>query len=222
VLSFKYLFFCCLHACYSAFSALMLLVGRQEGNLACKKTEWWVAGVVICLDRGADLHMAQLMPLPLTVSCFSKIQTGFTFLVPAHPGRTTYVQVVLDIGPLNGCMCTCMLCYHLMHLYFQNCIIVTCYITPMSTCHLSPNVFLWNEWSMRLEWNMISAGSPKTIVRTEVMLLITFILCVWYGSHGNVFKCVACRLTVLYRMKSLLTAGCIDLSLDQRELTSNR
>ena len=42
--------------------------------------------MVICLERGADLHMAQLMPLPLTVSCFSKIQTGFTFLVLAHPG----------------------------------------------------------------------------------------------------------------------------------------
>ena len=44
------------------------------------------AGVVICLEQGADLHMAQLMPLPLTVSCLSKIQIGFTFLVPAHPG----------------------------------------------------------------------------------------------------------------------------------------
>ena len=42
--------------------------------------------MVICLERGADLHMAQLMPLPLTVSCSSKIQIGFTFLVPAHPG----------------------------------------------------------------------------------------------------------------------------------------
>ena len=42
--------------------------------------------MVICLERGADLHMAHLMPLPLTVSCFSKIQIGFTFLVPAHPG----------------------------------------------------------------------------------------------------------------------------------------
>ena len=42
--------------------------------------------MVICLERVADLHMAQLMPLPLTVSCFSKIQIGFTFLVPAHPG----------------------------------------------------------------------------------------------------------------------------------------
>ena len=34
--------------------------------------------MVICLKRGADLHMAQLMPLPLTVSCFSEIQIGFT------------------------------------------------------------------------------------------------------------------------------------------------
>jgi len=42
--------------------------------------------VVVCLECSADLHMAQLMPLPLTVSCFSKIQIGFTFLVPAHPG----------------------------------------------------------------------------------------------------------------------------------------
>jgi len=42
--------------------------------------------MVICLERGADLRMAQLMPLPLTVSCFSKIQTGFTYPVPAHPG----------------------------------------------------------------------------------------------------------------------------------------
>ena len=65
---------------------MTLLVGRQEGHLACKKTEWWGAGVVICLERRADLHMAQLIPLPLTVFCFSKIQTGFTFLVPAHPG----------------------------------------------------------------------------------------------------------------------------------------
>ena len=58
---------------YIAFSALTLLVGWLEGHLACKKTEWWGAGVVICLERGADLHMVQLMPLPLTVSCFSKI-----------------------------------------------------------------------------------------------------------------------------------------------------
>jgi len=56
--------------------------------------------MVICLERGADLHMVQLMPLSLTVSCFSKIQIGFTFLVLAHlgsPGK----------GPLNVCVCVC-------------------------------------------------------------------------------------------------------------------
>jgi len=61
-----------------AFSALTLLVGRQEG-IQPVKTEWWGTGMVICLERDADLHMAQLMPMPPTVSCFSKIQIGFTF-----------------------------------------------------------------------------------------------------------------------------------------------
>jgi len=55
------------------------------------------AGVVICLERGADLHMALLMSLPLTVSCFSKIQIGFTFLVLAHLGSP-------EKEPLNGCV----------------------------------------------------------------------------------------------------------------------
>ena len=54
---------------------------------------WWGTGVVVCLERCADLHIAQLMPLPLTVSCSSKIQIGFTFLVPAHPGCPGKVAV---------------------------------------------------------------------------------------------------------------------------------
>jgi len=54
--------------------------------------------VVICVEQGAELHTAQLRPLPLTVSGFSKIQIGFTFLVPAH-------RVVQEKGPLNGCVC---------------------------------------------------------------------------------------------------------------------
>ena len=58
----------------------------------------WGTGVVICLERGADSHIAQLMPLPLSVSCFSKIQIGFTFLVPDHP-------VVPGKRSLNGCVC---------------------------------------------------------------------------------------------------------------------
>jgi len=66
-------------------SVLTPLLGRQEGYPACKKLSGGGAGVVICLERVADLHMSQLMPLPLTVSCFSKILIGFTFLVPAYP-----------------------------------------------------------------------------------------------------------------------------------------
>jgi len=57
--------------------------------------------MVICLERGADLHMAQLMPLlPLAVSCFSKIQIGFTFLVPAHlggPGQRVVKRVCVCV-----------------------------------------------------------------------------------------------------------------------------
>ena len=68
-----------------SFSALTLLVGWQEGHPACK-TEWWDAGMVICLGRGADLHMAQLMPLPLTICCSSKSWLVLPFLVPAYPG----------------------------------------------------------------------------------------------------------------------------------------
>ena len=55
--------------------------------------------MVICPEQGADLRMALLMPVPLTVSCFSKIQIGFTFLVPAHPGSQAKGTV-----PLNGCV----------------------------------------------------------------------------------------------------------------------
>ena len=60
--------------------------------------------MAICLEQGADLHMAQLMPLPLTVSCFSKIHIVFAFLVPAHPGSPGKGDVNLCV-----CVCVCML-----------------------------------------------------------------------------------------------------------------
>ena len=67
---------------------------------ACKKLEWWGTGVVIRIERDADLHMAQLMPLPLTVSCFSKIQIGFTFLIPAYSGSPGKRAVITGV-----CVC---------------------------------------------------------------------------------------------------------------------
>jgi len=57
--------------------------------------------MVIWLEQDADLHMAQLMPLPLTVSCFSKIQTGLPFWY-------WLTWVVPEKGPLNGCVCVCV------------------------------------------------------------------------------------------------------------------
>ena len=64
-------------------------LGGRKRIPPVKKTEWWGASVVVCLERGADLHTAQLKPLPLTVSCFSKIQIGlpFWYRLPGSPDK---------------------------------------------------------------------------------------------------------------------------------------
>jgi len=70
VLLYLFTVFITKNNCLQCFDA----VGWAAGRASClSETEWWGAGMVICLERSADLHMAQLMPLPLTVSCFSKI-----------------------------------------------------------------------------------------------------------------------------------------------------
>jgi len=77
--------------------------------------------MVICLERSADLHMAQLMPLPLTVSSSSKIQIGFTFLVPA-------LRVGLDKGPLNVCVCIYIVCFP-TYPFFTFSLLIFCALT---------------------------------------------------------------------------------------------
>ena len=75
--------------------------------------------MVICLEQGADLHLAQLMPLPLTVCCFSKIQFGSTFLVPAHlasPGKRAVKWM---------CACVALFNFVVLHLMFSFYAIVT-------------------------------------------------------------------------------------------------
>ena len=62
--------------------------------------------MVICLERDADLYMAQLMPLPLTVFCLCKIQIAFTFLVSSHPdspgqGAVERACVIIDMLKLS-------------------------------------------------------------------------------------------------------------------------
>ena len=84
-----------------AFSALTLLVGRQEGHPACKKHK--SGGVLVWLSVWSEVQtciMAQLMPLPPTVSCFSKSR-----LVLRLPFWYWLTWVVPDKGPLNGCVC---------------------------------------------------------------------------------------------------------------------
>jgi len=65
------------------------------------QNKWWGAGVVICLERGADLHM---MRLQLNVSCFSKIQIGFTFPAPAYPGTIPRQSAVKRMRVIYSCM----------------------------------------------------------------------------------------------------------------------
>ena len=80
--------------------------------------------MVICLERCADLHMAQLMPLPLTVSCFSKIQIGFVFLVPAHlasPRQRAIKRVCVYEGYIAS-----MLIQAITRVYLQELMVAQC------------------------------------------------------------------------------------------------
>ena len=77
-------------------------LGGRKGIRPVKKLS---SGMLAWLSVWSEVQTCiriLLMPLPLTVSCFSKIQIGFTFLVPAHPGSP-------GKGPLNGCVCVCIL-----------------------------------------------------------------------------------------------------------------
>ena len=89
-------------SCLQCLDAVGWAAERASG---LQKTERWGAGMVICLEQGADLHMAQRIPLRLTVSCFSKIQIGFIFLVLADsgsPGQRAVKRVCV-------CVCVCVL-----------------------------------------------------------------------------------------------------------------
>ena len=94
--------------------------------------------MVICLERGADLHMAQLMPLPLTVSCFSKIRIGFTSLVLAHLGSPGQRAVKL------ACVCVEMSLLHVIELVMLFC----------------GDIFLGvdKSWQVRTDWCCCTAG----------------------------------------------------------------
>jgi len=101
------------------------------GRKGIRPVKNWAVGCWcgICLDWGADLHMAQLMPLPLTVSCFSKIQIGLAFLVPAHPGSPGQRAIK------RVCDCVCKYSLHVLPAVVAiSSSMLTADFTPIKSC----------------------------------------------------------------------------------------
>ena len=147
--------------------------------LVSESTEWWGAGMVICLEQGADLHMAQLMPLPLTVSCFSKIYIGFTFVVVAYPRSP-------GKGPLNGCVCVWLvswttswlsrqfvccfwaLCY--FSLWTFVCLQVSCFSVYIPWCS-HQQLYSYDTCGWNCHWlsSAFSSNSQRTCLASAVV-----------------------------------------------------
>jgi len=135
-------------------------LGGRKGIRPVKIFEWCSTGMVICLERDADLHMAQLMPLPLSVSCFSKIQIGFTFLVLAHPGSPGKRAVKL--------VCVCVLycstkfCWmQLSYIYFVLFVVfelltlirISTTVSTTTTTTFNCRLGIWKSiQSVKIEW----------------------------------------------------------------------
>jgi len=114
-----------------AFSALTLLVGRQEGHPACKKTEWWGAGVVICLEWGTDLHT------PGWCHCYSHYSLS---LAPVKsrlvlPFWYRLTRVVPDKEPLNGCVCVALIIIKCFSVSAYSNSIVNCKASGPAPCN---------------------------------------------------------------------------------------
>ena len=118
--------------CLQCFDAVGWAAGRAS---SLSKTEWWGAGVVLCLERCVDLHIAQLMPLLLTVSCSNKIQIGFTFLVPADlgsPGQRAVKRVCV-------CVHVCIMFFMVSISWWRN----RCNVEPAYPC---------SPWKRPVKW----------------------------------------------------------------------
>jgi len=91
----------------------MLLVGRQEGHPACRKLSGGMLAWLY-LGQGADLHMAQLMPLPLTISCSSKsrlVLLSWFYLSGAGLPRWSRTKSKRAVKLLFVCVCVCVCVY---------------------------------------------------------------------------------------------------------------
>ena len=111
-------------------------LGSRKGIWSVK-TEWWVAGVVICLGWGADLRVAQLMPLLLTISCSSKSRLVLPFWY-------LLTQVVPDKGPLNVCCCCCV---PVIYCQINACMHVTAFHSALFVTVFKWYDIVWKSWS---------------------------------------------------------------------------
>ena len=133
------------------------------------KTERWGAGAVIGLERGADLHTAQLMPLSLTVSCFSKIQIGFTFLAPAHVGSPGQRAVKR--------LCESVFIYGTAYQKSQSAVFMLPKKVPLE---LSSEQSVGDVGITQLDWKRVpQARSCKSSVA------ITYTVCVWTTNRKS-------------------------------------
>ena len=145
--------------------------------------------MVICLEQDADLHIAHWIPLPLTVSCFSKIQIGFTFLVPAHagsPGQRAIKRV---------CVCVCVFllqCMHLLWLYI--CQLVQpmsrrLLVTPMLTFCLTASTSQCMTWEAGPR--SVTSGTTTTPTSTASCLLSTPAMKLAWRSVCELSRCAS-------------------------------
>jgi len=151
--------------------------------------------VVICLERGADLHMAQLMPLPLTVSCSSKIQIGFAFLVPAHlgsPGQRAVKRVCV-------CVCHCCCCWSLDPCRLHDVMMTQSYGWNLQRLQHSRNDNIKRPSATDMSWSVCVGRAAR--LRVDLS-------CVWkcLGDCCTLLHCiprhllpsVACHLSSIY------------------------
>jgi len=125
----------------------------------------WSAGVVICLERSADL------PLPLTVSCFSKIQIGFTFLVPAHPGKPGK-RAVKRVR-----VCVCILFYFVFYFFYFAFSFLTL-LVGRHEGHPACRKLIGGV----LAWLFVCVEVPSGMLRRDIscrFIIIIIITCIW-------------------------------------------
>ena len=137
------------------------------------------------------LHMAQLMPLPLTVSCFSKIQIGFTFLVPAHlgsPGK----------GPLNGCVCVFRL-FTFSDLYWVCLSVFSCTVLFVSISQVIGcedrllNDLYCVEWGVKLLQPTLAVLDPRVgLTMDELSIYLCHSDCQWLTLPRGVLSTSWC------------------------------